>query len=83
MLPAHERAVEASRYAATESVRLARLDRIGREYLAGINRPFLKIDTQGYETVYWLARPDPGLLRGHRVGALAGAALRGASCSTM
>ena len=49
MLPAHERAAETSRYAATESVRLARLDRIGREYLSGINRPFLKIDTQGYE----------------------------------
>lgn len=49
MLPAHERAAETSRYAATESVRLARLDRIGREYLPGINRPFLKIDTQGYE----------------------------------
>lgn len=49
MLDTHIEAAPRSRYVGSEQVSLRRLDSLGLEYLKGDSRPFLKIDTQGYE----------------------------------
>jgi len=49
MLPAHERAAPGSAYVAHEKVPLRRLDGVAGQYLTGVRRVLLKIDTQGYE----------------------------------
>ena len=49
MLELHSSASEGSAYVGVESVPLRRLDSVAQEYLAKSRRPFLKIDTQGFE----------------------------------
>ena len=50
VLPAHTRAAPDSRYVGKESVPLTTLDLAARPYLQDMNAPFVKIDTQGYES---------------------------------
>jgi FkbM family methyltransferase len=45
----HRRAAPDSSYVGTQSVDMRRLDRVAREAIGEARRPFLKIDTQGYE----------------------------------
>jgi FkbM family methyltransferase len=45
----HLRAVPDSRMVGSESVRMDRLDVVWRDVARGARRPYLKIDTQGYE----------------------------------
>jgi FkbM family methyltransferase len=49
MTDAHYSAATGSGYVGTETVPLLRLDAIAEHYLAAAQRPFLKIDTQGFE----------------------------------
>jgi FkbM family methyltransferase len=49
MTDTHAAAAPGSAYVGRERVRLARLDSVAGEYLAGSAKPFLKIDTQGFE----------------------------------
>lgn len=49
MLDAHREAAPAVDYVAHETITVARLDDIADEVVAGAERPFLKIDTQGFE----------------------------------
>ncbi|EFQ82060.1 methyltransferase, FkbM family [Aeromicrobium marinum DSM 15272] len=49
MLDAHVDAAPQVTYVGTETVTVARLDDEAREVVAGHRRPFLKIDTQGFE----------------------------------
>ena len=49
MLDAHSSSADGSAYVETERTPISKLDTVAPSYLAGINRPFLKIDTQGYE----------------------------------
>jgi hypothetical protein len=46
----HLEAEPTSRYVDTESVSLARLDDAAAAWLSKASRPFLKVDTQGYES---------------------------------
>lgn len=50
MSAAHVAAAPHSRYVGKESISLQRLDSIFHEYIGNAKRPFLKIDTQGYES---------------------------------
>lgn len=49
MLHLHSSAAEGSGYVGTEKVPICRIDSVAKEYLALARRPFLKIDTQGFE----------------------------------
>jgi FkbM family methyltransferase len=49
MCELHQIAAPHSSYVGTQSVDLRRLDRVAREAIDHARRPFLKIDTQGYE----------------------------------
>jgi FkbM family methyltransferase len=49
MTHTHATAAPGSAYVGRESVPMVRLDSIAGSYLSGANRPFLKIDTQGFE----------------------------------
>jgi len=49
MMELHSSAAEGSAYVGTEKVPIFRLDSVAPEYLAKSRRPFLKIDTQGFE----------------------------------
>jgi len=49
MLESHSSAAQNSAYVGTETVLMDRLDAVAPEYLQGVENPFLKIDTQGYE----------------------------------
>ena len=49
MMEAHATAAADSAYVASDKVPIYRLDSIAAEYLSGANRPFIKIDTQGFE----------------------------------
>lgn len=49
MLDLHSSAAEGSKYVASESVPIFKLDSIAARYLANNPRLFIKIDTQGYE----------------------------------
>lgn len=49
MLAAHASAAEGSGFVGSESVPMVRLDSIAPEYLMKCKRPFLKVDTQGFE----------------------------------
>jgi FkbM family methyltransferase len=49
MLDLHSTAEKSAAYVSSERVALARLDSIVPHYLAGARRPFVKIDTQGFE----------------------------------
>lgn len=49
MLDTHAKAAPSSVYVGKERVRLTCLDTIARGYLQAERRPFIKIDTQGYE----------------------------------
>lgn len=49
MMESHSSAAEGSAYVGVESVPLRRLDSVAPEYLVKSRRPFLKIDTQGFE----------------------------------
>lgn len=49
MLEAHASAAEGSAYVGVEKTPIFKLDSIAPNYLAQSRRPFLKIDTQGYE----------------------------------
>ncbi len=51
MLDRHANAAPESRYVGTETVPIARLDQVARNEVVAASRPFLKIDTQGYESV--------------------------------
>jgi FkbM family methyltransferase len=50
MTKRHESCAPASQYIRKEKVPVRRLDSIFTQYVAGSVRPFLKIDTQGYES---------------------------------
>lgn len=50
MSKAHESAAPASKYIGKEKIKVRRLDSVFSEYVSGASRPFLKIDTQGYES---------------------------------
>lgn len=50
MLDSHASAAPQSRYVARERVPLRRLDAVAPDHVAPGDTPFLKIDTQGYET---------------------------------
>jgi hypothetical protein len=45
----HRKAAPSSLFVGTELVEMRRLDRVAREVIEQARRPFLKIDTQGYE----------------------------------
>lgn len=49
MASAHRDAAPQTRYIGTEEIRVARLDDVAPDHLADDDRPFLKIDTQGFE----------------------------------
>ena len=49
MMEAHSSAAEGSAYVGIEKTPIFRLDSVAPSYLAQSSRPFLKIDTQGYE----------------------------------
>jgi len=49
MLDSHATAAPDSRYVATEEVVVARLDQFHHPFIEKASRPFLKVDTQGYE----------------------------------
>ena len=49
MMEAHSSAAAGSAYVGVEKTRISRLDSVGPTYIAKCHRPFLKIDTQGYE----------------------------------
>jgi FkbM family methyltransferase len=49
MLSSHSSAVAESAYVASEHVPLIRLDSVAHEYISEDSRPFIKIDTQGFE----------------------------------
>jgi FkbM family methyltransferase len=49
MLEVHASAANGSAYVGVERVSISRLDSIAPQYLARSCRPFLKVDTQGYE----------------------------------
>lgn len=49
MMESHSSAAEGSAYVGSEPVPLFRLDSVAPKYLANAHRPFLKIDTQGFE----------------------------------
>lgn len=49
MLDAHVDAAPHVRYIATETIEVARLDDVAADVLGDARRPFLKIDTQGFE----------------------------------
>jgi FkbM family methyltransferase len=49
MLDRHAEAAPGSACVGRETVPMARFERIAEQYLAGAQRPFLKIDTQGFE----------------------------------
>jgi hypothetical protein len=49
MLELHSAAAQRSAYVRVETVPLARYDTLARRHLAGARRPFVKIDTQGFE----------------------------------
>lgn len=50
MLDAHSSAAVGSAYVASERTLITRLDSVAPAYLTGHARPFIKIDTQGYES---------------------------------
>jgi FkbM family methyltransferase len=50
MAAAHEEAAPYSKYKGTETVKVARLDSIFDTSIGSSTRPYLKIDTQGYES---------------------------------
>lgn len=50
MLEAHSSAEMSSAYVASERTALARLDSVAPTYLSANSRPFIKIDTQGFES---------------------------------
>lgn len=50
MATAHEDAAPSSSYVGSEPVELTTLDRLSNEILEPSSRPFLKVDTQGYES---------------------------------
>lgn len=49
MLDAHSSAAVGSAYVASERTPLVRLDSVANQYLSDDSRPFIKIDTQGFE----------------------------------
>jgi FkbM family methyltransferase len=49
MLPAHQEAAPQSAYVAEERIAVRRLDEVFAEYARDARRPYLKIDTQGFE----------------------------------
>lgn len=49
MLEAHTNAEKRAAYVSRETVPLARLDTLAARHLEGARRPFVKIDTQGFE----------------------------------
>lgn len=49
MMEAHSSAAEGSAYIGSERVPIFKLDSVAPKYLANAHRPFLKIDTQGFE----------------------------------
>jgi FkbM family methyltransferase len=49
MLDAHSSAAVGSAYVASERTPLIRLDSVAEQYLSADSRPFVKIDTQGFE----------------------------------
>jgi FkbM family methyltransferase len=49
MLDAHSSAAVGSAYVASERTPLIRLDTVAEQYLSVASRPFIKIDTQGFE----------------------------------
>lgn len=49
MLEAHTAAVAGSAYTTVERVPVRRLDSVAGQYMAASQRPFLKVDTQGFE----------------------------------
>jgi FkbM family methyltransferase len=49
MMDTHSSAAMGSAYIDTEKVPIARLDSVAPEYLSASSRPFIKIDTQGFE----------------------------------
>lgn len=49
MLDAHSSAAPGSAYVSSELTPLVRLDTVARQYLNASSRPFIKIDTQGFE----------------------------------
>jgi len=49
MLDAHSSAAVGSAYVASERTPLIRLDTVAEQYLSAASRPFIKIDTQGFE----------------------------------
>jgi FkbM family methyltransferase len=49
MLASHEQHAPESMFVGSTTVRIATLDQLADEVMAGARRPFLKIDTQGYE----------------------------------
>ena len=49
MLDAHSSSAVGSAYVASERTRLIRLDTVAKGYLSADSRPFVKIDTQGFE----------------------------------
>ena len=49
MMESHSSAAEGSAYVGAEKVPIFRLDSVAPKYLANAHRPFLKIDTQGFE----------------------------------
>lgn len=50
MLDSHVLAAADSAYVGIENVEMAKLDTVAPRYLEGLRRPFLKIDTQGFES---------------------------------
>lgn len=50
MMDAHVSAAVGSAYVGVERVPISRLDRVAAKYLENARRPFLKIDTQGFES---------------------------------
>ena len=49
MLEAHSNAAEGSAYVGSERTEIIRLDTVAEKYLEPNSRPFIKIDTQGFE----------------------------------
>jgi FkbM family methyltransferase len=65
MTEAHEQAAPASKYAGKEKIKMQTLDSVFPAYAADFARPFLKIDTQGYESQ---VLDGAGSCLGHFVG---------------
>ena len=51
MLERHEQTAPVSVYSGVETVPIDRIDRLVKDHVAAASSPYLKIDTQGYESV--------------------------------